>query len=68
MREVQYEDIKAAVAKLAIDACCIQTPDIKTAFAGAKKTEQSTLGQNILDTLIENGKIAETNIDRKSVV
>lgn len=37
MREVQYEDIKAAVAKLAIDACCIQTPDIKTAFAGAKK-------------------------------
>ena len=62
MREVQYEDIKAAVAKLAIDACCIQTPDIKTAFAGAKKTEQSTLGQNILDTLIENGKIAETNM------
>lgn len=27
-----------------------------------EKTEQSTLGQNILDTLIENGKIAETNM------
>ena len=62
MREVQYEDIKSAVAKLAIDACCIQTPDIKAAFAGAKKTEQSALGQNILDTLIENGKIAQNNM------
>ena len=36
MREVQYEDIKSAVAKLAINACCIQTPDIKRAFIGAK--------------------------------
>lgn len=62
MREVQYEDIKSAVAKLAINACCIQTPDIKAAFASAKKTEQSALGQNILDTLIENGKIAEGNM------
>lgn len=62
MREVQYEDIKSAVAKLATNACCIQTPDIKAAFASAKKTEQSALGQNILDTLIENGKIAEGNM------
>ena len=62
MREVQYEDIKSAVAKLAIDACCIQTPDIKRAFSAAKGSEKSALGQNILDTLIENGKIAESNM------
>ena len=62
MREVRYEDIKSAVAKLAIDACCIQTPDIRHAFSEAKKTEQSALGQNILDTLIENGKIAKDNM------
>lgn len=62
MREVQYEDIKSAVAKLAIEACCIQTRDIKEAFALAKKTEASPLGQNILDTLIENGKVAQKNM------
>ena len=62
MREARYEDIKSAVAKLAIDACCIQTPDIRHAFSEAKKTEQSALGQNILDTLIENGKIAKDNM------
>ena len=62
MREVRYEDIKSAVAKLAINACCIQTPDIKRAFSAAKGSEKSALGQNILDTLIENGKIAESNM------
>lgn len=62
MREVQYEDIKSAVAKLAIEACCIQTRDIREAFALAKKTEVSPLGQNILDTLIENGKVAQKNM------
>ena len=62
MREVSCEEIASAVAKLAIDACCIQTPDIKRAFNLAKGTEKSALGQNILDTLIENGKIAENNM------
>ena len=62
MREVRFEDIKSAVAKLAIDACCIQTPDIKRAFVAAKESEKSELGKNILNTLMENGKIAETNM------
>ena len=62
MREVKYQDIVEAVAKLAIEACCVQTKDIKEAFAKAKSTEQSPLGQNIINTLIENGKIAQDNM------
>ncbi|WP_394954531.1 fumarate hydratase [uncultured Helicobacter sp.] len=62
MREVKYQDIVEAVAKLAIEACCVQTKDIKEAFAKAKNTEQSPLGQNIINTLIENGKIAQNNM------
>lgn len=62
MREIQYQDIVEAVAKLAIKACCVQTNDIKEAFAKAQNTEQSPLGKNIINTLIENGKIAQTNM------
>lgn len=62
MREVAYQDIVEAVAKLAIEACCVQTKDIKEAFAKAKDTERSPLGQNIINTLIENGKIAQDNM------
>ena len=62
MREIQYQDIVEAVAKLAIEACCVQTNDIKEAFAKAQNTEQSPLGKNIINTLIENGKIAQTNM------
>ena len=40
MREIQYQDIVEAVAKLAIEACCVQTNDIKEAFAKAQNTEQ----------------------------
>lgn len=59
MREIHYKDIVSNVAKLCIDACCIQTDDIKKAFKDSKERESSPLGKNILDKLIENGKISE---------
>ena len=59
MREIHYKDIVSNVAKLCIDACCIQTDDIKNAFNKAKDNESSPLGKSILEKLIENGKIAE---------
>lgn len=59
MREIHYNDIVSSVAKLCIDACCIQTDDIKNAFNKAKDKESSPLGKSILEKLIENGKIAE---------
>lgn len=62
MREVSCQEISDCVGKLAIQACCVQTDDIKHAFRKARSTEVSILGQNILDTLIENGKIAESNM------
>lgn len=62
MREVQCQDITQAVAKLSIEACCVQTDDIKRAFKKARDSETSPLGKNILNTLIENGKIAQDNM------
>lgn len=59
MREIHYKDIVSNVSKLCIDACCIQTDDIKKAFKDSKERESSPLGKNILDKLIENGKISE---------
>lgn len=61
MREIHYKDIVSNVAKLCIDACCIQTDDIKKAFKDSKERESSPLGKNILDKLIENGKISENS-------
>ena len=59
MREIHYKDIVSSVSKLCIDACCIQTDDIKEAFNKARENETSPLGKSILDKLIENGKIAQ---------
>ncbi len=61
MREIQYDAIVKSVAKLCIEACCVQTSDIKEAFKRARQKEESPLGQNILDKLMENGKIAESS-------
>lgn len=59
MREIHYKDIVSSIAKLCIDACCIQTDDIKKAFNKAIEIESSPLGKSILDKLIKNGKIAQ---------
>ncbi|MCE3040249.1 fumarate hydratase [Helicobacter anatolicus] len=62
MREIHCDLITQEIKNLCIEACCIQTPDIKKAFQKAHDTETSPLGKNILSTLIENGKIAETKM------
>lgn len=62
MKEIQYKDIVDSVEKLCIEACCVQTKDIKKAFVKAKDIESSPLGKSILEKLIENGKIAENNM------
>ncbi|RDU63973.1 fumarate hydratase [Helicobacter sp. MIT 14-3879] len=62
MKEIDYNQIVNSVEKLCIEACCIQTDDIKKAFNNAKENESSPLGKNILEKLIENGKISEQNM------
>lgn len=59
MKEIHYKEIVNSVERLCIEACCIQTKDIKNAFAKAKDMESSPLGKSILEKLIENGKISE---------
>lgn len=61
MREIDCNEIISSVAKLCIQACCIQTDDIKQAFYKAREVEVSSIGRNILDKLIKNGEIAEQN-------
>lgn len=62
MKEISCTLITQTIKKLCIDACCIQTPDIKNAFLLAQHTETSPLGKNIIDTLIENAKIAKNKM------
>ena len=62
MKKISTKQITETIKKLCIEACCIQTPDIRSAFLKAQKTETSSLGKSILDTLIKNGEIAKENM------
>lgn len=62
MKQIHCDQITQSIKELCIQACCIQTPDIRKAFFEAKEKESSPLGQSILDTLIKNGQIAQKNM------
>ncbi len=59
MREIKATQIAELVEKLCIEACCVLTDDIKSSFKSSLQTEQSPLGREILETLIENAQIAK---------
>ena len=59
MREIPAEEITAAVAKLAVQACCDLPQEMKAALEKAKASEPSSVGRDILDQLLENADIAE---------
>lgn len=61
MREISCDSITSSIARLCVQACCIQTDDIKKAFYKAREVEVSSIGRSILDKLIQNGEIAEQN-------
>lgn len=58
MRTVEAGQITAEVARLAVEANYYLTEDIYGALAEGQKTEQSPLGREILDQLVENACIA----------
>ncbi len=58
MREIQAEAISAAVANLAVKACCQLPKDMYEAFKAARDKEPSAVGQSILDQLLLNADIA----------
>ncbi|MBD5418185.1 MAG: fumarate hydratase [Desulfovibrio sp.] len=59
MREIPAEAITAAVAKLAVEACCDLPNEMKAALEKAKACEPSPVGRDILDQLLENADIAK---------
>ena len=58
MREIPAEAITAAVAKLAVEACCDLPKEMKAALEKARAAEPSPVGRDILDQLLENADIA----------
>lgn len=58
MRTIDAAQITAAVAKLAIDANYYLSEDIYAALVAGKDKEESPLGQQIIDQLVENACIA----------
>ena len=58
MREIDAATISAAVAKLAVQACCHLPADVRDAFRQRLDKEPSPVGRNILEQLLENTDIA----------
>ena len=62
MREINVSEITAAVKKLCIDSCCFLPQGVRDKIQEAIKTEESPLGQEILNTLVENYELAEKKV------
>jgi len=58
VREVRATDIAARVADLCIQACCVLPPDVVAALESAREREESPLGRQVLERLLENAKLA----------
>ncbi|MDE7240616.1 fumarate hydratase [Desulfovibrio sp.] len=58
MREIPAEEITAAVARLAVEACCDLPKEMVAALEKAKAGEPSPVGRDILGQLLENAEIA----------
>jgi fumarate hydratase subunit alpha len=58
MKEIRFDTIRDAVAKLCIDANCLLGDDIVQAFKDGLKTEESPAGKDILNQLLDNEQIA----------
>lgn len=58
MREIEAEVITEAVAKLAVEATHFLPEDVEGAIRGARETERSPLGVQIIDEILENAEIA----------
>lgn len=59
MRELNVQEITAAVSKLSIDSCCYLPEEMLEKFRAATVTEESPLGQEVLATIIENAELAK---------
>ncbi|MDE5833711.1 MAG: fumarate hydratase [Desulfovibrio sp.] len=62
MREIAADDIRDAVAKMAVQACCVLPEAMKEKLREAEKNEPSPTGREILGRLLENAEIAESDM------
>lgn len=58
MRELDVKEITEAVAKLCCDACYYLPQDLLAKFKACRATEESPLGREVLETIIENAELA----------
>lgn len=58
MRTIRYEDIVAQVKELCLDANCNLPMDIYQALVEAEQKEESPLGRDVLDVILQNAQIA----------
>lgn len=59
MREINVSEVTAAIAKLCMDSCYYLPEAVKDKIKAATATEESPLGKEILNTLIENYELAQ---------
>jgi len=58
VKEIQFDTIREAVAKLCIDANCLLGDDVVQAFKDGLAVEESPAGKDILNQLLDNEQIA----------
>ena len=61
MHEILYQDIVKAVSALCIEANCRLPADIREALRRARETEQSSVGQSMLQDAVNNFTYAASN-------
>ncbi len=62
MRTIKASEITQAVKKMSIEAAHFLNPEMTEAFARAKENEPSPIGRAILQELLDNARIAKTEL------
>lgn len=59
MREINVQEVTRVISKLCIDSCCYLPQGVLERLQKAVATEESPLGREILNTLVENAELAK---------
>ena len=59
MRDINVSEVTSTIAKLCMDSCYYLPEAVKTKIRAAAETEESPLGKEILNTLIENFELSQ---------
>lgn len=62
VRELDVSEIAAAVRRMCMEAAYTLGDDVVAALAGAKEREQSPVGRDVLDALLENAAVASEGV------